>query len=339
MTNGAKTAGGRVAAVAGGGTSTPVRRAFRDRSKSVSAATAVRRRNLDANKESADPHGLNARSRSVHRTRVIGLFATPQTHLGESLNGSLIDGLVETLLAAGYEIFFGLTPTRYAKSILPMWSFDGAVLTQTCKHEIVRELDTRRIPYVCLNERIGRPVAHVLADDAMGMDRAVSHLKQLGHKRIAYANVRMANTASHYSVNDRHKALLEAAKNQGIELSRSHDQPFNSAEPFIRTAIVEEGATAIITYDHRLGVRILGAAYEMGLRVPQDFSLLCFNDVFPVSTMTPALTAVAIAGREMGRLAAEQLLNYLLSAQQSFGKEIRVPEDLIVRGSTGPPKN
>ncbi len=84
---------------------------------------------------------------------------------------------------------------------------------------------------------------------------------------------------------------------------------------------------------------LLGAARAMGLRIPHDFSLICFNDVFPVAMLHPPLTAVAVAGREMGRLAADLLLNHLLSPQTHSGKEIRVGEDLIVRDSTAPPRN
>jgi LacI family transcriptional regulator len=171
----------------------------------------------------------------------------------------------------------------------------------------------------------------------MGMNRAVSYLKQLGHQRIAYANLRVSNTAAHYSVRERHETLLSAAKKKAIHVVSGHDAPFNSAEQFIRTTILEEHATAIITYDHRLAVTILGAAYAMGLQVPRDFSLVCFNDSFPVAMLNPPLTTIAVAGREMGRLGAEQLLHHLLSPRPIYNKEIRVPEDLIIRGSTGSP--
>ena len=93
----------------------------------------------------------------------------------------------------------------------------------------------------------------------------------------------------------------------------------------------------MITYDHQIGVMVLGAAYGLGLRIPQDFSLVCFNDVFPVSITYPSLTAVAVAGREIGRLGADLLLNHLLSPQPHSGRELRVAEDLIVRNSTAPP--
>jgi LacI family transcriptional regulator len=79
----------------------------------------------------------------------------------------------------------------------------------------------------------------------------------------------------------------------------------------------------------------------MGLRIPDDFSLICFNDVFPVEVVSPTLTAIAIPGREMGRTGADLLLKTLISElpaeRMPQTREIRVPENLIIRASTGPP--
>jgi DNA-binding LacI/PurR family transcriptional regulator len=79
---------------------------------------------------------------------------------------------------------------------------------------------------------------------------------------------------------------------------------------------------------------VMGAAHGMGLRIPQDFSLVCFNDVFPMSIVCPAMTTVDVPGREMGRLAAELLLKDLNSPKPLKPQEVRLPEHLIVRDST-----
>jgi len=180
----------------------------------------------------------------------------------------------------------------------------------------------------------------VLADDVMGMKRALEHLAQLGHKRFAYANAR-ATYFNHYSVTERYETLLAGVKKRGLELVEGHDQPFSSASDFLENSIRKNHATAVITYDHHIAVTIVGAASAsgLGLRIPQDFSLVCFNDVFPVSLLPTPLTAVAVSGREMGRIGADLLLNSLVSASKgpAAAKEIRVPEDLVVRASTAPP--
>ncbi len=172
----------------------------------------------------------------------------------------------------------------------------------------------------------------------MGARRAVEHLAQLGHRRIAYANARTTYLA-HYSVAERHKTLVCAAQELGIELVRGHEMPFVAATEFLQDEVLEQKATAIVTYDHQIAVTLMGAANALGMHVPRDFSLICFNDVFPVSVLPTPLTAVSVPGREMGRISASQLLNNLAAAETSHAaKVIRVPEDLIVRRSTGAPR-
>src|SRR5688572_17461138 len=306
--------------------------------KKFSTSEAVRQRILDTARKLGYVPDLAARNLNRRDTRIIGLFSSPQTHVAEGINESLLEGLAEVLHAGGYDVFFEQGSTKGDQRALPFWRFDGAILMQAPRPETVVELDRRRVPYVCVNERVGNPAAHVLADDAMGMRHAVEHLVQLGHKRIAYANAR-ATYFSHYSVTERYETLLEAVRGEGLSLVEGHDTPFTSAADFLKDTVVRGGATAMITYDHHIAVTLVGASHALGLRIPKDFSLICFNDVFPVALLPPPLTAVAVSGREMGRIGADLLLNSLLSPQsrQHAGKEIRIPEDLIVRASTSPP--
>lgn len=306
--------------------------------KKFSASEAVRQKILDTARKLGYVPDLAARNLNRRDTRIIGLFASPQTHVAEGINESLLEGIAEVLHAGGYDVFFELGSTRGDQRALPFWRFDGAILIQSPRIETVTELDRRRVPYVCVNERVGNPAAHVLADDAMGMRHALEHLAQLGHQRIAYANAR-ATYFSHYSVTERYETLLEGVRNRGMDLTKGHDVPFSSGAGFLNDTVVQGHATAVITYDHHIAVTLVGAADALGLKIPRDFSLICFNDVFPVALLPPPLTAVAVSGREMGRIGADLLLNSLLSppAPDHSAKEIRVPEDLIVRASTAPP--
>jgi len=209
---------------------------------------------------------------------------------------------------------------------------------QQPRDETVAELDRRHVPYACVNERASGAVANVLADDRMGMERALEQLSQLGHKGIAYANARAAHS-HHYSVNERYEALLTGAAARGMAVLPGHHMPMTSPSEFLRAVVVEGGATAVVTYDHQLAVMLVGAANELSLCIPPDFSLICFNDVFPVAMLPPPLTAVAVSGREIGRRGAELLLNALISPgrDDATTREVRVPEDLVVRASTARP--
>ena len=307
-----------------------------NRQKTFSTSDAVRQRiHATAEKLGYVPD-LAARNFRRRETHIVGVFANPLAHVTEGINESLLEGVAEVLHTARYDVFFELRSTPKAR--FPNWRFDAAILLQQPRPETVAELDRRRVPYACVNERVHGAVANVLADDAMGMARALEHLSQLGHKKIAYANARSAHV-HHYSVNERHEALLSGAAARGMTLSPGHHMPMTSPSEFLRTVVDDGDATAVVTYDHQLAVMLVGAAQEVGLRIPRDFSLICFNDVFPVSLLPPPLTAVAVSGREMGRRGAELLLNRLISPARDneTTREVRVPEDLVVRASTAPP--
>jgi DNA-binding LacI/PurR family transcriptional regulator len=304
--------------------------------KNFKASEAVREKIVETAQKLGYVPDLAARNLNRSQTHIIGLFSNPQTHVAEGINESLLEGLGEVLHAGGYDVFLELSATGGRSRPLPSWRFDGAILMQSPKADTVTELDRRRVPYVCVNERVGNPVAHVLSDDVMGMTRALDHLHQLGHKRICYANAR-ATYFSHYSVTERYETLLKGIRERGMKLADGHEVPFSSATDFLRIAVVDGGATAVITYDHNIGVTLVGAGATMGLQIPKDFSLICFNDVFPVALMAPPLTVVAVSGRDIGRLGGDLLLNNLLAPQGAVGRVIKVPENLIVRSSTAAP--
>lgn len=305
--------------------------------KKFSTSEAVREKIIATARKIGYVPDLAARNLNRGTTHIIGLFASPQTHVAEGINEALLEGIAEVLHAGGYDVFFELSPTANTTHPLPFWRFDGAILMQSPRQETVLELDRRRVPYVCVNERIGNPVATVVADDAMGMNRVLDHLVQLGHKRIAYANAR-ATYFSHYSVTERYETLLTGARKRNVHLVDGHENPFSSATEFLDEVVRKGRATAVVTYDHHIAVALVGAAAENGLKIPDDCSLACFNDVFPVSMLPPPLTAVAVSGREMGKIGADLLLNSLVTDRPHNTREIKVPEDLIVRASTATPR-
>ena len=306
--------------------------------KKFSTTDAVREKITETARKLGYMPDLAARNLNRGVTHIIGVFASPQTHIAEGINQSLLEGITSVLHPQGYDVFFELSSNEYRHQAIPAWRFDGAILMQMPRPETIVELDRRHVPYVCVNEKVGNPQAFVLAEDVMGANRALEHLIQLGHKRIAYANAQ-ATYFNHYSVTERYETLLEGVRKNSLHFVGGHETPFPIAADFLQDSVVEGRATAVITYDHQIAVMIVGAAQTLGLRIPQDFSLICFNDVFPVALLATPLTAVAVSGREMGRIGADLLLNSLQKPKTTAGRIIRVAEDLIVRASTAPPRS
>ena len=115
-----------------------------------STSPAVRQKILDAAQRLGYVPDLAARSLNQGTTRVIGMFASPTTHVSEGIYEPLIEGILEVLHASDYEVFFDLSASR--RNRIPFWRFDGALLLQSPRPETVEELDRRRVPYVCVNE-------------------------------------------------------------------------------------------------------------------------------------------------------------------------------------------
>src|SRR3954470_8777227 len=149
-----------------------------------STSPAVREKIIETARKMGYVPDLAARNLNRQETHIIGVFASPHTHIAEGINESLLAGFASVLHPAGYDVFFEMSSIENRGHAGPFWRFDGALLMQQPKPETVSELDRRRVPYVCVNERVGEPAAYVLADDAMGMNRALDHLQQLGHRRI-----------------------------------------------------------------------------------------------------------------------------------------------------------
>jgi DNA-binding LacI/PurR family transcriptional regulator len=78
--------------------------------------------------------------------------------------------------------------------------------------------------------------------------------------------------------------------------------------------------------------------WRRGVRVPQDLSIATFNNAYPVEHTIPPLTAVALPTREMGRRAAEMLLDRIEHPEREPAGDVMLEEQLIVRESTAAPR-
>src|SRR3954454_16094454 len=105
--------------------------------KKFSASDAVREKILATAQKLGYVPDLAARNLNRRSTRIIGLFASPQTHVAEGINESLIEGIAEVLHAGGYDVFFELGATDGPEKALPFWRFDGAILMQAPKAETI----------------------------------------------------------------------------------------------------------------------------------------------------------------------------------------------------------
>lgn len=307
-----------------------------NRDPRFSVRQEVRQHILDTASNIGYVPDLSARNLNRRSTHIAGIFGSPYTHLGTGVNDPIFDGIAEILHANDYDVFFEVARRKPSEHAIPFWRFDGAILLQDPLAAAVEELNRRAVPYVCVNENVGKPAAAILSDDLHGMELLVEHLYSLGHRKIAYANA-IEGYFKHYSVEDRIKSLTTHARDAGIALTPGFESRFTRAELFLTHHVLEQGATAVVAYDHTLAIQLLGAANAMGLSIPSQFSLACFNDVFPTGDVYPGITAIAVPGNQMGQAAGEALLKAITDDKRPESPAIiTIPESLVIRASTGP---
>ncbi|HEY7089231.1 MAG TPA: LacI family DNA-binding transcriptional regulator [Tepidisphaeraceae bacterium] len=309
-----------------------------------SVSNEVRERILRVAQELNYRPSVAARNLTVSKTHlvaVLGVRAIWSDAVGPMERA--VAALAKSLDSAGYEICLQFLSKRHNPFDLPPLRVDGVIAVGAQSLDDLQALELAQVPYVSLNGVVGRAGSLVAPDDAHGTRLALTHLVDLGHRRIAYFDNPGAD-ARHPSVFDRRAAFAEARGELGFEVPEPHLKPLDPDlpwdlyyEPFIRDAVVEGKATAVLAYSHQAALGLLRTAHDMGLAVPKDFSLVCFNDEPVTRLSVPSLTAVDLPSKELGQAAAELLLGQMSSDGQPSPQRIKLDETLIARESTAAP--
>lgn len=176
-----------------------------------------------------------------------------------------------------------------------------------------------------------------MPDDVEATRQAIQYLYDLGHRRIAYAGPTPEHRR-HMSIEERYSTYLAELKRLGLKAIDEGGKPFSNPQNFLARAVLEEKATAILAYDHVVALKILHDAPVCDIQIPEQVSLMCFNDEYLCDIVKPALTTMGAPSREMGKLAAQLLLKQIQQpAEERVGQTIKLRQHLIIRASTIPP--
>src|SRR5579885_2789964 len=217
---------------------------------------------------------------------------------------------------------------------------DGAVLilpSETAAE--LAQLRRRGFPFVVIDPPVpvGDDIPVIAVANWAGGKLATEHLIALGHRRIAVITGPAAWSASIDRLAGYHSALLAAGLPIVPDLVCEADFTiaggYNMARRFLSRA---DRPTAIFAQNDLMAVATLRAALEMGLRVPDDLSIVGFDDVEPASLVNPALTTVSQPLQEIGRLAVTVLFRQL-AGETLDARRVELSTRLVVRASTAPP--
>jgi LacI family transcriptional regulator len=183
----------------------------------------------------------------------------------------------------------------------------------------------------------------VASDNVMGAEQVTAHLLKLGHRRIGVVKGGGDCSSTRERLAGYKKALAAGGVDYDPQLVQSHaynigQDHYIDGEDVLRSLLAKSGPpTALFVLHDVLAIGVLSAAIKLGLRVPRDLSIVGYDDLEVVKYLPIPLTTVAQDKLEMGRVAAELILQ-TLDDPQGEKRDVRLLPKLIVRQSTGKPR-
>ncbi len=325
-----------IARVAGVSHST-VSRALRN-SPLVNAETAAYIRRIA--QEMGYTPNIVAQSLVTQRTYTIGLVVTS---ISDPFVDAIVDGIEALATREGYSVFLSSSHADPGREIAVVEAFhrrrvDGVIVLASRVGSLYTErLQELGVPIVLINNQAGGEYVYsVSADNLGGARNAVCHLIELGHRRIAYVGCHFRPPSNRHRLEGYRQALTRAAIPYDPNLV-IHPREFSDLENG-RVALphlLDAGATAVFCYNDRMAIGLMNAARDQGIRIPQDLSVVGFDDIEASALVTPRLTTVRQPRYEMGQRAMAMLLSLLAGEEV---QDIVLPTELIIRESTAPPR-
>ena len=217
--------------------------------------------------------------------------------------------------------------------ILREWTVDGLLvgLTVDAPPNMIELIRRHHIPAVWTNA--DQEIDCVRPDDERAGHMAAQHFLDLGHKRTAY----VVQPGGHYSIAERKAGYVRAMREAGLQ-PQVLSLDWYYQEPRVQIEIVRswlsspDRPTAFIFYAHQTAILVYHLAGLMGLRIPEDFSMLCISDEMQ-RCLTIELDTVIIPFRELGASAVQKLMQKIDNPYVTFPVH-RVPFNTIKRGQS-----
>jgi LacI family transcriptional regulator len=211
---------------------------------------------------------------------------------------------------------------------------DGvAIMTSEMEERLITEFESREIPLVFLDTGHVRALAsNIVVDYAAGVEAAVEHVAALGHTEIAF----IAGPGTLRSARIRREAFAQCLERRGMRagpVEEGNHQVDGGHEAMARLLDGPQRVTAVLASNDMTAIGALGAIHERGLRVPEEISIVGFDDIAISAFTQPALTTVKLSREEIARLAFRALY---ASRDGGKGGEFTVQPTMVVRRSTGP---
>jgi LacI family transcriptional regulator len=213
---------------------------------------------------------------------------------------------------------------------------------------LLADIEKNHVPLVIVGRDLtDRKISSVQVDNCAGGELAMRHLYDLGHRKIAV----IRGPGELFDSEPRWAGVQNMASSVGLAIDpRLVVQLPNSIGPisgfeggieFARRMLTSKHPfTAVIAFDDLTALGVIRGLSEAGLRIPQDCSVIGFDDVLPAAVSTPALTTVRQPLKQMGMIAAQWALEAVQTREKGEVPDLQshhATPELVLRETTGPP--
>jgi LacI family transcriptional regulator len=284
------------------------------------------------------PNSL-ARGLRLKKTLTIGLVVP--TIANPSFYAAIANEVVAEARKREYSVLLCYTQDDTAIEIasidaLRSRSVDGLVLCpvgQTDQH--LRQFEDGGLPVVLLDRCFPKlRLPYVTSNNYLGAREATQYLIANGHRRIACVQ----GLRGTYANDERFRGYRQALDDCHIAWDPGFavGQQFDEQDAYLESKVLlrrKSDVTAIFAFSNQIALGVLRALADEGRRVPQDVSVLCFDDDPAFSYLAPPLTAVAQSGTELGQVAVKLLFQWISDRSQPPREGILLPTTLVKRQS------
>ena len=307
----------------------------------------TRQRVMDAAKRLNYRPNYFARSLRQSRSMSVGVLAPD---LSEGYFTRVMSGVVHELTSAHY--FYFTACHDWNKDLIEQYprmlverAVDGFLLLNTPAEGIQVP-----VPVVAISAHSPAPnVTNIILDHHSAVEQALKHLYDLGHRNIAFMRGPRAIPDSEY----RWEAIQEVAREMGLKIDPANVIRIDAEGWSMKTGyhpmapeigyrpmkvLLEKHRTfsAIFCFNDIAAIGAIRALKDAGCSVPQDVSVVGFDDIQSAAYSTPSLTTVRQPLTEMGSRGAQVLLDRIANREKEYPAEITMEPELVVRESTAP---
>ncbi|WP_002151099.1 LacI family DNA-binding transcriptional regulator (plasmid) [Bacillus mycoides] len=285
-----------------------------------------------------------ARSLVMKQSKTIGLIVTDLTResVKDNFMFETLCGISGYLAETDYEVIvLSMTTSKQRnktyKQICAERQLDGVIIQGLKMDDLyLQEVMNSETPCILIDIPIeGEKLGYVTSDQFESAKNAVKYLRRIGHENIAYLN----GTEHAHVSKEREKAYKAALKETGIECREDYIIAGNFVEEDAKQAMIPlllnyPEITAVFCASDVMALGALQAAHELKLQVPDQLSIIGFDNILLSKYVAPKLTTVGQFPYEMGRRATKMLIE-IIEGKETL-RVVEIKNELILRDSVAP---